>query len=210
MKNIQLTCAHALVKFLIAQKIGIDNYVVALSKRFKVGEVVFDGWKNLVIQQVKDRLSNISTNDDSNGNFINTDVAFAELKEVQKNYVFVPTDKSANNISIVCKKFYLSCIQNELDSTFSEVNVGKDDIINQLKSGLKSFGIRLDEGREDLSTFYGTCKQHKNPTKFRYITSTTCAVLKPLARILKGAFKAIQHEVVRSCNMRVTEPASTS
>ena len=58
------------------------------------------------------------------------------------------------------------------------------------------------ESCDDLSKFYGTCKQHKSPIKFRYITSTTCAVFKPLACILKGACKAIQNEVIRSCYMK--------
>ena len=43
---------------------------------------------------------------------------------------------------------------------------------------------------------------HKKPFKFRYITSTTCAVGKPLAKIMKGCFATIQKEVIRACKMK--------
>ena len=29
------------------------------------------------------------------------------LKELQKKFVFVPTDKASNNIAVVCKTFYV-------------------------------------------------------------------------------------------------------
>ena len=124
---------------------------------------------------------------------------FIKLKKLQEQYVFVPTDKSANNISIVCKKFYLSCIQDELENTFKAVDKNADDIISDHKSKLKEFNVLNDDSCNELSSFYATCKQHKSPVKFRYITSTTKAASKPLARVMKACFKAIQTEVIRSC-----------
>ena len=113
----------------------------------------------------------------------------------------IPTDNSSNNISIVCKIFYLTCIQNELEASFSVVDATVENVISKQKNDLKNLGIALDGTCNSLSKFYATCKQHKSPVKFRYITSTTCAVSKPLARVMKGCCKAIQNEVIRSCNM---------
>ena len=36
------------------------------------------------------------------------------LKEFQEKYVFVPADKAANNIIVVCKRHYLEVICKEL------------------------------------------------------------------------------------------------
>ena len=59
---------------------------------------------------------------------------------------------------------------------------------------LKSYYI--DENCSDLSLFYATCKQHKSTIKFRYITSTTNAVSKPSARVMKACFSSIPKEVI--------------
>ena len=48
----------------------------------------------------------------------------SELAELQKKYVFVPTDKAANNIAIVCKRFYI-------EKTMKELNTFSDDQKNQ-------------------------------------------------------------------------------
>ena len=44
----------------------------------------------------------------------------SELAELQKKYVFVPTDKAANNIAVVCKRFYI-------EKTMQELNIFSDD-----------------------------------------------------------------------------------
>ena len=183
-------------------KAGIQDYIAYLSKKFKVAEIIFNEWRNDILNKVKHKLGNISTNLNSNVSFIDTKKAFDNLDKLHDKFVFVPTDKSANNISIVCKKFYLSCIQAELDASFTFVNESPEDIIAKQKVDLSRFGITLDGDCDNLSSFYATCKQHKSPVKFRYITSTTCAVTKPLARIMKGCFSAIQKEVIRFCNLR--------
>ena len=48
----------------------------------------------------------------------------SELAELQKKYVFVPTDKAANNIAIVCKRFYI-------EKTMKELSIFSDDQKNQ-------------------------------------------------------------------------------
>ena len=37
-----------------------------------------------------------------------------ELNQLQEKYVFVPRDKAANNISVICKQFYIKTMLNEL------------------------------------------------------------------------------------------------
>ena len=71
-------------------------YIEKISKKFKVAEVIFNGWKTKLLERIQLNLSKIST-----------------------NFVFISTDKSSNNISIVCKKFYLMNIENEQDSSFT-------------------------------------------------------------------------------------------
>ena len=180
----------------------IKEYIGKISKKFKVAEVIFDGWKTKLLEKIQLNLSKISTNADSNKKFVDTKLAYEKLEKLQENFVFIPTDKSSNNISIVCKKFYLMNIKNELDSSFTLVKASPEEIIENQKQFLKDSKIMLDTECDKLSNFYASCKQHKTPPKFRYITSTSKAVTKPLTRVLKGVFKTIQKEVIRECNIK--------
>ena len=186
-------------KALKSFKNGIDEYVKCLSKKFKLPETVFDNWRVHVIQCIKIKLETISNYSEK---FLDTEKAFVELKKLQDKFVFIPTDKSGNNVSIVCTNFYLECIQNELVKSFTIVEDNADEIISKQKCKLKGFKILLDENCSDLASFYASCKQHKSPIKFRYITSTTNAVSKPLARVMKACFSSIQKEVIRDCNCK--------
>ena len=186
-------------KALKSFRMGLDEYVESLSKKFKLPEVVFDNWKIQILQCIKLKLNTISTKTEK---FLDTESAFIELKKLQDKFVLVPTDKSANNISIVCKKFYLSCIQNELEDSFTLVNKSPEQIIESQKDSLKKFNILRDEGCNDLSSFNTSCKQHKLPVKSRYTTSTTRAASKPLARLMTVSFITLQAEIIKSCNSK--------
>ena len=39
------------------------------------------------------------------------------IYNLHENYVLVPADKAANNVKVVCKKYYLDVIVNELKSS---------------------------------------------------------------------------------------------
>ena len=55
----------------------------------------------------------------------------ADIDELHKEFVLVPTDKAKNDITIVCKKFYISMTEEELSSdTFTKVNRSEDFIID--------------------------------------------------------------------------------
>ena len=77
--------------------------------------------------------------------FLDIDKAFSVLSELQKEYVFIPFDKCDNNISIVCKRLYLSCIQHELEKSFKSCDKNAEDIDNGQKNKLKDDTILLDE-----------------------------------------------------------------
>ncbi len=50
------------------------------------------------------------------------------LKELQKKFVFVPTDKASNNIAVVCKKFYVEQSMKELDMFLNSSKKNADNI----------------------------------------------------------------------------------
>ena len=68
-----------------------------------------------------------------NSAFSNCDVT-ANLKELHSNFVFVPIDKAANNVAVICKRLYALPIAKELglNSGNSNDQNGTFDKINSI------------------------------------------------------------------------------
>ena len=96
--------------------------------------------------------------------------------------VFVPTDKANNNVSIICKKFYVQLIKNEVNSqTYNISSESVESIIDRHEVFLEEHGIKLISENKRLPYLYGITKMYKDPIKFRYITSGAPSSLKQLS-----------------------------
>ena len=102
------------------------------------------------------------------------------LKEFQEKYVFVLADKAANNITVVCKRYYLELIREELSvwpgATSSDTcipeTMDSKEISGNYISYMKSLGFKGDNLSEKFPNFYWTPKLHKTPHKHRFIASS--------------------------------------
>ena len=104
------------------------------------------------------------------------------MYRIHSKYVFVPTDKANNNVSIICKKFYVQLIKNEVNcQTYSISSESVENIIHRHEVFLKEHGIKLTSENKHLPYLYGITKMYKNPIKFRFITSGTQSLLKQLS-----------------------------
>ena len=69
-----------------------------------------------------------------------------ELNRLQDEYVFVPTDKASNNISIVCKEFYIKTMLKELkvfdcetdSNTYENITLAPDKTVEEHGENCKS------------------------------------------------------------------------
>ena len=82
-------------------------------------------------------------------------------RDPRTHIVLVSTDKAANNITFVCKKFYISKIHEELASdNFEMIDKSVDDIVQEHEKFMLKFGIKLlPENRKLLFLYYITPKQ---------------------------------------------------
>ena len=106
----------------------------------------------------------------------------AELDRLKDQFVFVPIDKASNNVAVVCKKFYVEVLHGEINSnTYQQSSESVDDIIERHGVFLQQHGIKLHTDNRCLPYLYATTKMHKNPIKFRFITSGRDSSLKQLS-----------------------------
>src|ERR1700744_1553432 len=126
-----------------------------------------------------------------------------ELAELQKNFVFVPTDKAQNNISIICKKFYLDSLFKEVAftndkkietknmSTYILQNTTEKDINKKHIKDLKPFKITIPDEQLRLPFLFWIPKMHKQPSKQRYIAASYSCTTKTPSSILTKVLKLI-------------------
>ena len=95
----------------------------------------------------------------------NADVK-ACLSDLHIKYVFVPADKAPNNITIICKRYYIKTLIKELgldncstpagNSTYTSCQMSSEDIVSTHDTLMKSIGIGLSDDDKRLPYLYWT------------------------------------------------------
>ena len=102
----------------------------------------------------------------------------------------------------VCKLHYIDClikhvkelgIYNSLGNpTYTHTALTKEEILDNHKSVLCSFGISTKDEKLDLPSLYWIPKLHKCPFKQRYIAGSAKCSTKPLSKLLTCILSAVQ------------------
>ena len=177
-------------KTLVSIKDALNIYISKLSEKVHKPVVMFEEWKLAVMSKVTQCLENRKPFK-FNSVLTNNDV-IRELNKLHTNYVLVPTDKASNNVTIVCKKFYLELLNREINSnTFQRIYKTPDSIIADHEQFLLKHNIKIAEENKKLPTLYITPKQHKTPIGFRYITAGSSCSLQQLSTKLGFCLKSM-------------------
>ena len=157
-------------KALEAVKKALNSYIKKKSSKTCRPEVMFSEWKASILDTVKNKLENFGPYDFNC--ILSKPAVKEEIIRLQEKYVFVPTDKASKNVSLVCKKFYVQLLHDEINSsTYQLATETEEEIILRHADFLKSHGIKIKSENRKLPYLYGTTKMHKDPIKFRFITS---------------------------------------
>ena len=81
------------------------------------------------------------------------------LHEFQRKFVSVPADKAANNVIVVCKKYYLEVVLRELNTTSTYEHEDRDSV-NVVTEQLRSMKINVEPEFHHLPSFYWLPKLH--------------------------------------------------
>lgn len=121
------------------------------------------------------------------------------MSDIHDKYVVVPADKAPNNFVFVCKKYYIECLVKELgigsadgNPTYTATTLSREEILDNHRSVLSSFGITLPDTDSDLPALYWVPKLHKNPYKQRFIAGSPKCSTKPLSKLLTTILTAIK------------------
>ena len=158
----------------------------------KFAEEQFKPWKDAILKAIQSQLSTTNSKKFPNPILENNEVK-EYLKSLHSKFVLVPTDKASNNVSIVCKKFYVDCLNEELGNTdsYEEVKKLPDEIINE-HCDLLGSDYSIDDSEMKLPYIYWLPKQHKSPPKSRFVISGKFCTVKSLSKSISKALKIVQ------------------
>ena len=186
-------------KALVAIESGLDSYIHSVSKIMSTQINCFIPWKVEVMKQVKRKLA--SSKSYKYNNVLSKQNVKNELAKLKKDFVFIPIDKAAQNVCIICKKYYIEVISKEVEEsdTFRMVSNDKNQKCRDIK---RSYTGNCNL-QDNLPTLYATAKMHKVPPKFRFITSArdtmfsniSIAISKGLQLLLNTAKSSFKYQI---------------
>lgn len=168
---------------------GIDTYINKISNRINLSLATFKPWKVEILKQVKNTLNKLNTY--NYNNVLSKKENINALKRLQNKWVFVPTDKASNNITVVCKKYYMDTLDNEIlhSGNFTEdCHNNTHTILDKHVNFLKKFNLQTNN---KIPFLYWIAKLHKDPIDHRFITSGRGCSIQPLSIKIGYCLKAL-------------------
>ena len=198
----------------------LDDFVNRWYARERVTEGLGD-WKVAVMNKVDDRLDDVRNRlrmrrEHRMTNVMEREDVMRALRNVHRHFVLVPADKAANNVIVVCKRFYvhLHRIRLGLDSVSGELgmshylkvdDVCEEEVVNRIvsreeKRGWSRTFVEGEPKNKELPYIYGTPKMHKKPVALRFIAASHRCVTKQLENTITKGLKLLlrQHRIY--CN----------
>ena len=120
------------------------------------------------------------------------------LHELQSKYVLVPADKAANNIIVVCKKYYLEVALKELRTTSTYKHVDREcmHVVTKHLKFMTNSKIYVD--LRYLPSFYWLPKLHKHP--YGTIAASNKCSTKLLSKLLTTCLSIVSRYFRQYCS----------
>ena len=131
------------------------------------------------------------------------------LRRLHDDFVFVPADKAANNVIVLCKKYYIETLIKELginttnispNSTYIPSTDSFDEILKSHCKFIESVGLEMSEEDKNLPYLYWTPKLHKVPFKHGFIASSSKCTTKDLSCLLTKVLTTVKDGLIRYNN----------
>ena len=183
--------------------VALDACASNMADKYQMDVRSFDNWKSLVKEKVAEKIRRLKSTrkPQQTKPILKDENAIQCLQDLHNHYVIVPIDKAANNISIICKRFYVLRLLKEVgavgdvDPTYEISKINPVDLINEDVMLCERYGLKIEEGQKTLPIMYWTPKMHYTPSRARFIVSSAKCSTKPISRVVSNAFKLIFNQI---------------
>jgi len=187
----------------VALRSGLNNYVDKVKERLSKPTSQFRFWIDQICKQweIDARKTLARRNHPVDKNEKLSISAQADLAKLHLNYVVTPTDKAAQNLSIVCKKLYLTKLYEELSfnsstykcdsKTYELCNKTPNELINITTNRSMVLGVDVPADMRSLPIIYLIPKFHKSPIKFRTIIASKKCTTKTASKFVGACLSKV-------------------
>ena len=181
---------------------ALDLFILKLVSKSGFVETDLKEWKEKVIRLVSEKirtLKSLKVPQQTKPVLDDPDVQ-QYLKDLHDKFVLVPIDKASNNIAIICKRFYICRILEELgipgdrSSTYKLSSCEKESIIDTNITLCEKLGLSIDDNQKKLPFMYWMPKMHYTPSRARFIVASGTCSTKPISQVISKIFKKIFHQ----------------
>ena len=163
----------------------------------------FVAWKQKVLHQVDQRVKIMKGKKvpSETKPILEDEDALAALSDLHSKFVVVPIDKASNNVAIICKRFYIQKLLNEvgvpgdMSPTYKMSDRNPEDVIADNTILCEKFDLSLDDRMKTLPFMYWLPKMHYSPPRCRFIVASSSCSTKPLSRLASSIYKHIFNQV---------------
>ena len=182
---------------------SISSSINHLATKYSLDVESFLAWKKKILELVDSRIKILNSRKVPSVTkpVLQDEDVIASLAEIHRKFVVVPIDKASNNVALICKRFYIQNLLNEVgvpgnaSPTYKLSEEDPDNIIHNNALLCEKFGITLEERLKALPFMYWMPKMHYNPPRARFIIASSSCSTKPLSKITSSIFKHIFNQV---------------
>ena len=167
-----------------------DIYISKIYQEIKSPITAFIPWKTEIIKKVMAVINKTSTY--SIKTILDNIKNKSYIKDIHSKFVLVQIDKASNNISIICKKYYVQVLKEEITNSgnFQPVNNTKESSLTDAKLYLTNINI-FKKDNDNFQVLYWIPKMHKTPIEPRYITSGRNSLYSNLSKTVSTCLKSL-------------------
>ena len=176
----------------------LKNFVIKYSQIYGLPLTAFNEW----LVHIKTRIYNMLLQSRSSPTVYRFKNIKASLDNLKDMFIITTVDKASNNYSFICKRFYAEKLWNELSSdTFQAVSTNQNLLITQSIKFSYRYSITVQPSFYKLPFFFGIPKFHKNPVKFRFITSSVATAYKDIAVMMNHCLDQLYSQIISNNNI---------
>ena len=129
------------------------------------------------------------------------------------DFVLVPADKAAKNVTVACKRYYIETLIKELginttnispNSTYIPSTDSFNEILQSHCKFIESVGLEMSEENKNHPYLYWTPKLHKVPFKHPFIAGSSKCATKDLSCLLTKVLTTVKDGLIRCNNTKTS------
>ena len=182
---------------------SLTSSISNLATKYDLSVESFSAWKSKILELVDDRVKILKSRrvPGVTKPILQEEDVVRSLSDLHSKFVVVPIDKAANNVALICKRFYIQTLLNEVgvpgnaSPTYKLSEEDPDNVIFNNAALCEKFGITLEERLKTLPFMYWLPKMHYDPPRARFIIASSSCSTKPLSKVTSKIFKHIFNQV---------------